>query len=128
MGDAAGELDHLEPAADLALGIVEGLAVLERHQAGEIVGALLDQALEVEHHALAAERRRRGPGRLRLLRDRHGVVDLGFGGEGHHRRHLAGRRVGDVALPAARARHPLVADEMSDPGDHLTSSDRFRAF
>ena len=30
MGDAAGELDDLEPAPDLALGVVEGLAVLER--------------------------------------------------------------------------------------------------
>ena len=108
MGDGAGELDDLQPAPDLALGVVEGLAVLERHEPGEIVDALLHQALEVEHHALAAQRRRRGPGELRLLGDLHRGIDFRFRGEGHLGRHLAGRRVGDVAGAAARARDALV--------------------
>ena len=35
--DAAGELDHLEPALDVALGVGEGLAVLGGEQPGEVV-------------------------------------------------------------------------------------------
>ena len=85
----------------------------------EIVEALLDQALEVEHHALAAQRRRRRPGELRLLGDLHRGIDFRFRGEGHLGRHLAGRRVGDVAGAAALARHALVVDVMPDLGRHL---------
>ena len=118
VGDAAGEFHDLQAAPDLALGIVEGLAVLQRHQARQIVEALFHQALEIEHHALAPERRRRRPRDLRLPGELDRVVDLGCGGERHHRRHLAGRRVGDVALPAARARDPLVADVVPDSACH----------
>ena len=98
MGDGAGEFHDLEPAADLALGIVEGLAVLERHQPGEVVEALLHQSLEVEHDALAAQRRRRRPGQLGLLGDLHRGIDFRFRGESHLARHFARRRIGDVAL------------------------------
>ena len=37
MRDAAGELDHLEAALDVALGVGDGLAVLAREAVGELV-------------------------------------------------------------------------------------------
>ena len=44
MRDAAGELDHLEAALDVALGVGEGLAVLGGQQPGEVVVFLLRPA------------------------------------------------------------------------------------
>ena len=41
--DAAGELDDLEPARDLAARIGEHLAVLARDEGGELAGVLLDE-------------------------------------------------------------------------------------
>jgi hypothetical protein len=119
VADAAGELHDFQPAPDLALGIVEGLAVLERHQARQIVGALVHQPLEVEHHTLAAQRRRRGPRKLRLLGDLDGLVDLGLRGEGHLGSDLAGRGIGHVAGASGLAGHVLVGNEVRDIGDHV---------
>jgi hypothetical protein len=45
MRDAAGELDHLEPALDVALGVGHDLAVLARQQFGELVHVRFDQRL-----------------------------------------------------------------------------------
>ena len=59
--DAAGELDDLEPARDLAARIGEHLAVLARDDRGELAGMLLDQVAEPEQDARAAERRRVRP-------------------------------------------------------------------
>ena len=70
MRDAAGELDHLEPALDVALGVGEGLAVLGRQEPREIVVLGLDQLEELEHHARAALRIGGGPAREGGLRVR----------------------------------------------------------
>jgi hypothetical protein len=118
MGDRAGELDDLEAAPDLALGVVEGLAVLEREVARQVVGVLLEQVLEVEHDALAAHRRHRAPGDLRLLGDLHRGIDLLDRSEGDLGGDLAGRGVGDVATAAALARDGLVVDVVTDARDH----------
>ncbi len=71
--DAAGELHHLEPALDVALGVGDGLAVLARQAVGELVVVAVGELEELHQHAGAALRVGRGPGRLRGL----GVLDRG---------------------------------------------------
>ena len=48
--DAAGELDDLESAADLALGVGEDLAVFGGDQFGELVHVGGDEFAELEQH------------------------------------------------------------------------------
>ena len=112
--DAAGELHHLEAALDVALGVDEGLAVLGGQQPREVVVFGLHQLQELEHHAGAALRIGRGPGRLRGRGVGDRLFDLGLAGEGDLGLHLAGVRVEHVALPAGRALDLLAADEMAD--------------
>ena len=64
VGDAAGELDHLQAPLDVALGVGDHLAVLGRQQGGQLLHPRLDQALIGEHHPRPALRIDRGPGRL----------------------------------------------------------------
>jgi hypothetical protein len=47
--DAAGELDDLKAALDVALGVGDHLAVLGREHLGQLVHVGFDEALEVEH-------------------------------------------------------------------------------
>jgi hypothetical protein len=68
MRDAAGELDHLEAALDIALRVRHDLAVLGREHVGQLVHVLFDERLEVEHHAGALLRVLRGPFREGLER------------------------------------------------------------
>ena len=114
MGNAAGELDHLQPALDVALGVGDGLAVLGGEQLGEAVELLLRQLQELEQHARAPLRVGRGPGRLRRLGIGDGLLDLRLLGEGDLGLHLAGIGIEHVAAAAGRARHLLAADEMAD--------------
>ena len=71
--DAAGELDDLEAALDVALGVGDGLAVLAREQLGELVVVALHQLQELHQDAGAPLRVGRGPFRLRGT----GVLDGG---------------------------------------------------
>ncbi len=77
MRDAAGELDHLEPAHQRAARVRQHLAVLGGDHRGQLVGVLLDQLLELEHDAGTAQRRRGGPAGEGLARGRDRRVDLG---------------------------------------------------
>ena len=112
--DAAGELDHLEAALDVALGVGDGLAVLGREELGEVLDVLLDQLQELEHDPRAPLRVGRGPGRLRGLGIGDGLLDLGLGGEGDLGLDLAGIGVEHVAGAAGRALDLLAADEVAD--------------
>ena len=56
MRDADGELDHLEPALDVAARVRHGLAMLGRQQPGEGVHVAVDEVDEAHHHAGAALR------------------------------------------------------------------------
>ena len=112
--DAAGELDHLEPALNVALGIGEGLAVLGGEQPREAVELLLHQLEELEQHPRAPLRVGRGPGRLRRVGVGDRMLHLSFAGEGHLRLHLAGIGIEHVAAAAGCARDGLAADEMAD--------------
>ena len=101
MRDAAGELDHLEPALDVAAGVGDHLAVLGGEQVGELVHVRLDQRLELEHHPRAALRVGRRPGGLRLLRGGDGRLEIGRGAEAHLGLDLAVVGIEHVALPLA---------------------------
>ena len=75
--DAAGELDVLEPAGDLAERVGEHLAVLGGEQRGDLLAVGVDQLAQVEHH-LGPPRQVRGPPRReRRLGGGDGGVDLG---------------------------------------------------
>src|SRR4029450_9724952 len=58
---SACELDDLQAALDVALGVGDDLAVLGCEQFGEAVDVLLDQLLEPEHDSRTALRIRRRP-------------------------------------------------------------------
>ena len=98
MRDAAGELDHFEPALDVASGVGQHLAVFVREHERQSVHVLLDQRLEVEHDPRATLRIDGGPFAERLLRMLDGLARLGPAREGNLRLHLSGRRIEDVAI------------------------------
>ena len=108
--DAARELDHLDAAHDLALGVGERLAVLGADQVGQLVNLLLEQVLEPEHDARAAQRGDRRPFGQGFPCGLHRSIDLGGAGERHASRLLADRRIEDVAVTAARAGHAPAAE------------------
>ncbi len=114
MRDAAGELDHLQPALDVALGVREGLAVLRREKPGKIIVFGLDQLEELEHHPRAALRVGRSPGRLRGRRVGDRRLHVGLAGERDLGLHLAGVRIEHVAGASGCAGNLLAADEMAD--------------
>ena len=113
------QLDHLDPAAHLAAGLVEMLAVLARHQPGEPVELALEQRLEDEHAASAPGHRLVLPRLERLGRHPHGLVDLGWPGQGHAAEHLAGRGVQHVQPVAGLRVDRPTADEAADLGRGL---------
>ena len=86
----------------------------EESSARQAVEVLLHQFEELEHHAGAALRIGRGPGRLRRRGVRDRVLDLGVAGERHLRLHLAGIGIEHVAEAARSALDLLAADEMAD--------------
>ena len=81
MRRAERELDHLDAALDVALGVGDRLAVLAGENVGEFVIVAGDEVEELHQHAGAALRVGGGPGRLRGG----GVLDrganFGLGGE-----------------------------------------------
>jgi hypothetical protein len=111
---AAGELDHLEPAGDRALGVLDRLAVLLGDEAGEAVDVALDQLLEAEHDAHAPEHRGGGPVGEGGLGGLHRPVDLGGTGEGYPAGLLARGRIVDRPRLATLARDVPAVDEVAD--------------
>ena len=88
-------LDDLHAADDLALGVVDRLAVLGGDQARELVRVPVDELAEAEHDARAAHDRDVLPAIERPLRGVHGGVDVGRLGEQHTALFVTGRRVVD---------------------------------
>jgi hypothetical protein len=66
------ELDHLDAAGHLALGIVVSLAVLGRDHFGQLVDPLPEDSLESVEDSDPAQRRRLRPGRPSCGRRRDG--------------------------------------------------------
>ena len=116
--DADGELDHLDAALDVALGVRDGLAVFEGEQFGQFVDVLVDQVDELHHHAGAALRVPGGPLLLRLGGDGDGGVDVGRVGHRHLRLHLAGVGVHHVGGALGLSGRALAVDEMGNLCGH----------
>jgi hypothetical protein len=74
--DPAAELDHLEPARDLALRVREDLPVLGGEDLGDLVAALVHEVAHAEEELGAPRERERTPDREGLLRRLDGAVDL----------------------------------------------------
>jgi len=98
MRNAAGELDHFEPALDIAMRILDHLAVLARQQFGQRLLVRLDQFLEPEHHSRAALRIGGGPLRLDLARGGHRLFKQGRIAQCHFGLDLTGRGVPHLVL------------------------------
>ena len=88
LGDPARVLDDLHAADDLALGVVEGLAVLGRDDPRQLVGVLRDQLAEAEHHARPARDGHAAPLDEGALGRLHGGIDVNRLGEQHVPLHL----------------------------------------
>jgi hypothetical protein len=114
MGNAAGELDHLQAAGDRALGVVHRLAVFFGDRGRQLVHVLLDEALEAEHDPRAPKRRRRGPSGKRSVRRADRGIELALVGEGDPPDQLAQGRIEDIAMAPAGALDHLAADKMID--------------
>jgi len=114
MGNAAGELHHVEAALDVAAGIGQHLAVLGREPLRQLLGARLDQAAELEQHpgaTLRIERRPRALGAGR--RGDRGIHHPGVA-EADPALDLAGVGIEDVAPARRRPRQSRSVDEMGD--------------
>src|SRR6185503_14635402 len=116
--NAAGELDHLEAALDVALGVRERLAVLGREQRREAVVFGLHELEELEHDAGAPLRIGGRPGRLRGRRIGDRRLDLGFRRESDPRLHLTGVGIEDVAGASRFALDLVTTDEMANLAHH----------
>ena len=112
--DAAAELDHLEPARDLAHRVGGHLAVLEREQPRDVLAVRVEELPDPEEELGALRERERAPGGERGLRGLHRAVDLLDGREVDGARLLAGRRVVDRAAAARLAGDGLPADPVVD--------------
>ena len=76
MREAAAELDHLDPARDLAHRVGEHLAVLGGEEPRDLFAVLVEQLADPEEQLGAPRERERPPGGERRLRRLHGAVDL----------------------------------------------------
>ena len=95
MRDAAGEIDDVDAAGELAARIGVGLAMLLGDGAGNLVGVTVEKLLEAEHVGGALERRRRAPTRGRLLGSGDGFIHFFDGRKREAGGLLSGRWVVD---------------------------------
>ena len=108
------ELDHLEPARDLAARVGEHLAVLGGEDPRDLVAAVVDELANSEEELRAARERHRAPGREGRLGGRDGGADLLGRGEVDLGLLLAGRGVVDGAAAPRRAGDGPAADPVAD--------------
>eukprot|EP00962_Isochrysis_galbana_P029682 scaffold9535_cov96-Isochrysis_galbana.AAC.2 len=104
-------LHHLQPAEDVSLGVVQRLAVLVRDEAGQVVGPLTDEGLQLEHHAGAVRHRRLRPLREGRARRLDGSLHLGCGRNRRMRQDILRGRAADRDRLGGHGRHQLVVDE-----------------
>ncbi len=119
--DAAGELDDLEAAGDLAERVGEHLAVLGGDDRGQLALALVEQLAEAEQHLGALGQRGGAPARERRARGGDRRVDVVRGREGDPLGHRAGRRVEDVTPAGRRTVVNPTADPMGDNGKRVAA-------
>ena len=114
MGYTASEFDHFEAALHLAVRIGQHLAVFGRDDRRHLGAVAVQQFLQFEHHAGAAQGRGRRPGRPSGVGGGDGDIDFARVGQRHATGDLTGGRVEYVPEFTAGARDELAADEVSD--------------
>ena len=119
--DADGELDDLDAALDVTLGVGDGLAVLDRQQLGQLIGVGVDQLDELHHHAGAALRVPRGPFLLRLDGGGDCGVDVGGRRQEHLGLHLTGARIEHVGGAGGLTGRAAAVDEVRNLCGHEVS-------
>src|SRR3546814_9072080 len=92
MRRAAGELDHVEAALDVAMRVGDHLAALRREQMREFLLMSLDHRLEIEQDARAALRIERCPRGLRGSRRGHCRLEIARTPQRHPCLKLADRK------------------------------------
>nr|WP_254801958.1 hypothetical protein [Kitasatospora sp. SUK 42] len=114
--DAAGVLDDLQAAGDLAQRVRVHLAVLGDDDRGQLVAAGVQQLTEGEEHRRPLGHRGGAPLGEGRGGGGHGLVDLGDLGEVHVAGDLAGGRVEDVTTAGRRTGggDRLAADPVND--------------
>ena len=117
---AAAVLHHLQPSHHVALGVGQGLALLQGDQLGQLSDVGLDELLVSEHDLLSRHCTGLTPGSKCRLGTLHCLLHLGLGSLGHLGDHLVSGGVVDV-YPSLRAGlHPLTVDDVlglgGDPG------------
>ncbi len=112
--DAAGQLDDLQAAGDLAQRVAVHLAVLGGDQRGQLLAVRVDQLAVGEQYGRTLGQRAGAPGAERLLGGGDGRVHLVHGGEGDLLLLGAGRGVVDRAERAGHALGGLSADPVVD--------------
>ena len=114
MGDAGRELDHLDPASDLAARVRRHLAMLGGDEFADLVAMLVQQLEIFEQDPGAAQRRGRRPAGKGVARGGDHRLDVRLIGEANMARDLPGRRIEDLALARPAAVDPLAADMMTE--------------
>ena len=112
--NAAGKLDHVEPAHHVAARIGEDLAVLAGEENREFFEVGLDQPLELEHHPRAPLRVDRRPAGLRGLGGFDGKLELGLAAQRNFRLHHPAVGIENVAHAPACAAAGSAHDEVFD--------------
>jgi hypothetical protein len=119
MRDPNRELDDRDAALDVAPGVGDRLAVLQRQKLSQLVDLGVDQIDELHHHPCAALRIPRRPHPLRLDRRRDGRINISLRGQHHLRLHLPGARIQHISGARGLARRALAVDEMQKLWRHL---------
>ena len=114
VGHAAGELQVLQAAGDLAEGVRRDLAVLRGQVGGELLAVGVDEVPDAEHDLGATRERRRAPRGERLASGADGRIHLVHRREVDRARLAARRRVEDRARPTRGAGDQPATDPMTD--------------
>src|SRR6516164_4156092 len=129
MWDAAGELDDLGAAHDLAGGVGEDFTVLFSDQTSQSAALAIEQLAELEQDSRSGQRRGRRPAWKGRRRRPHSPVDLFRRRKGDAAAPLASRGIVDIAPAPARSLGALAVDIVVDVAHAVTRSmiDRRRA-
>src|ERR671919_3086140 len=114
VGDAAREVDHLEPALYLAVGIGGNLAVFAGDDAAQFVPAAFENVAVREQHTCSLGGRDAAPPFKRGLGVGDRAVDDFGRGERYLRRDFSGGRIVDVADPLGTAVVDPAGNELVD--------------
>ncbi|MNV90925.1 hypothetical protein D3C71_1853580 [compost metagenome] len=102
---------HRSAGQGFGAGFGQRLALLQRHQLGNRVGALAQQGGGRAHDALALDGRRRAPDLEAFLRRGQGLVQVGNAGMGNLADFLARGGIGHRQRAAIGGVLPLVVDQ-----------------